>query len=120
MFYIHYREHGEFIYKGSTVSSSELTETKTSGLVERFAQLTFTMTLERRPNYYVTSIILPVSLTQYLMVLVFVLPVDSGEKIGFSLTVLLALAVLLTLILDNMPSTALFTSYLCKYIYISQ
>jgi hypothetical protein len=49
-----------------------------------------------------------------LIAMVFKLPVDSGEKIGFSLTVLLAYAVYLTMISENIPSTSVAVCYLCK------
>lgn len=109
------RQHGEFIFKSSTISTAQLQETKSDGSIEYFSQLNYNLILERRPSYYIMSMILPVVLTSYLMIIVFVLPVHSGEKVGFSLTVLLAVAVLLTLILDQMPSTALYVSILCKF-----
>ena len=39
--------------------------------------------------------------------LVFALPADAGEKMGLSITVLLAYAVYLTLITDAMPNTSM-------------
>jgi hypothetical protein len=61
-------------------------------------------------------------LLAFLSAMVFKLPPDSGEKMGFSLTVLLAYAVYLTIISDDMPSTSTSTSVLCKFcgiLYIS-
>jgi hypothetical protein len=49
-------------------------------------------------------------LLAFLSAMVFKLPPDSGEKMGFSLTVLLAYAVYLTIISDDMPSTSTSTS----------
>ncbi|KAJ8318136.1 hypothetical protein KUTeg_003227 [Tegillarca granosa] len=113
----HYAEfllHAEFLLKQTSVSKSDLHETISDGSTEHFSQLEFHIILERRPSYYIMSMIVPVVLNSYLMVIVFVLPVDSGEKVGFSLTVFLAVAVMLTMILDQMPSTALYVSILCK------
>ncbi|KAJ8318089.1 hypothetical protein KUTeg_003180 [Tegillarca granosa] len=105
-----FKQHGEFLFKSSSISSAQLQETKADGTIEYFSKLNYNLILERRPSYYIMSMILPVVLTSYLMIIVFILPVHSGEKVGFSLTVLLAVAVLLTLILDQMPSTALYVS----------
>ncbi|KAK3088003.1 hypothetical protein FSP39_013312, partial [Pinctada imbricata] len=110
------RENGEWLFKSSSVSKSELTETKSDGTTERFSLLTFSVTLTRRSSYYGKSILLPVVLTSFLVLLVFILPVDSGEKVGFSLTVLLALAVLLTLITDSIPRTSINVSVLSTYL----
>lgn len=50
----------------------------------------------------------------FLVAMVFKLPADSGEKVGFGLTVLLAYAVYLSLISTDIPSTSLTVCYLCK------
>ena len=42
--------------------------------------------------------------------LVFLLPADAGEKMGTSITVLLAYAVYLTIVTDYMPTTSLSVS----------
>ena len=84
-----------------------------------FSNLLFSLTLRRRPMFHVFNTILPVCLLAFMSLLVFKLPADSGEKVGFSLTVLLAYAVYLTLISDNIPSTSVTVCYLCKcHIYM--
>ncbi|XP_052091491.1 neuronal acetylcholine receptor subunit alpha-2-like [Mytilus californianus] len=110
------QENGEWAVTGSEVKAKDLTETKASGSVKTYPVLEFVITLRRKPPYYVPGVILPVLLVAFLQILVFVLPVDSGEKIGFSITVLLALAVLLTLVTDSMPASAVHISYLSVYL----
>jgi hypothetical protein len=61
--------------------------------------------------FHVINTLFPVALMAVLIAMVFKLSVDSGEKIGFSLTVLLAYAVYLTMISDNIPSTSVTASY---------
>jgi hypothetical protein len=58
-----------------------------------FSSVSFYIKLQRRPLFHIINTLFPVALMAVLIAMVFKLPVDSGEKIGFSLTVLLAYAV---------------------------
>ncbi|XP_076454801.1 uncharacterized protein LOC143289640 [Babylonia areolata] len=49
---------------------------------------------------------MPIVLTSILMCTVFALPVDTGEKMGYCLTVLLSYVVFLTWITDNLPAVS--------------
>lgn len=115
-FYFICRPHGEWDLVSTEVKTKDIKETKASGTEQTYPVIDFHIKLRRKPAYYITGVILPVILVAFLQILVFLLPVDSGEKLGFSITVLLALAVLLTLITDSMPSSAIHISYLCKYL----
>nr|KAG5707827.1 hypothetical protein BaRGS_015987 [Batillaria attramentaria] len=57
-------------------------------------RVAFKVKLKRLRSYYVLSIITPVIFLSFTATLVFALPADSGEKMGTSITVLLAFAVL--------------------------
>ncbi|KAJ8308725.1 hypothetical protein KUTeg_013599, partial [Tegillarca granosa] len=83
---------------------------------QSFSNLNFTLTLRRRPLFHILSTLFPVILMAVLISMVFQLPPDSGEKIGFSLTVLLAYAVYLTLISETIPSTSMTVCYLCNHL----
>ncbi|XP_071100942.1 neuronal acetylcholine receptor subunit alpha-7-like [Haliotis cracherodii] len=85
---------------------------------ETYAAVSFVFKLQRKPDYYGINIILPVVVLSILSALVFVLPPDSGEKMGYSLTVLLSFAVFLTLIADSMPTTSRNTSYMAVYLAV--
>ncbi|XP_067686949.1 neuronal acetylcholine receptor subunit alpha-6-like [Haliotis asinina] len=85
---------------------------------ETYAAVSFVFKLQRKPDYYGVNIILPVVVLSILSALVFVLPPDSGEKMGYSLTVLLSFAVFLTLIADRMPTTSRDTSYMAVYLSV--
>ncbi|KAH9498109.1 Acetylcholine receptor subunit alpha, partial [Bulinus truncatus] len=74
--------------------------------------------LSRRPLYYGLNYLLPVLITSLLTIFVFVLPAESGEKIGYCLTVLLGYMVILTLIAADLPTTAEYTSILELYIAV--
>jgi hypothetical protein len=56
--------------------------------------------------YYIAGLLLPICLMNFLQILVFLLPVESGERMGFSITVLLAVAVFLTIIQDKLPEAS--------------
>ncbi|XP_069122171.1 uncharacterized protein [Argopecten irradians] len=109
---------GEWNYLGSKVDRDVIVEQTSSGQA-RYAMLRFSIQLERKRAFYVTNIILPVTLTAVLNALVFMIPNDSGEKIGYALTILLALAVLLTMIADIMPHTSLHVSVLSFYLALT-
>lgn len=64
------------------------------------------LTLERRTSYYIVSLILPLAFITFLTSFVFLLPQDSGERLGFSLTVLLSVVVYLTIIQDILPEAS--------------
>jgi hypothetical protein len=64
------------------------------------------MTFKRRPTFFMINIIFPIVLLGVLNLFVFVLPVDSGERIGFGITLLLAIAVFMTIVADSLPSTS--------------
>ncbi|XP_060069865.1 neuronal acetylcholine receptor subunit beta-3-like, partial [Ylistrum balloti] len=96
-----YHENGEWEY----VRSSKKTKT-----IERAGHETLTVTISptfrRRPQFYVMNTIIPILILGILNGFIFSLSVDSGEKMGFVLTVLLAYAVYLTLVADHIPTTS--------------
>ncbi|KAK3739070.1 hypothetical protein RRG08_025159 [Elysia crispata] len=79
-------------------------------------RIQFQMRLKRLKTFYILNIILPVLFLSFTASMVFLLPAEAGEKIGMGITVLLAYAVYLTIIADNMPQTSLQVSYLAVYL----
>ena len=59
---------------------------------------------------------MPIVLNSVLMNAVFALPIESGEKMGFSLTVLLSYTVFLTWVTENLPPVSTDTSILREFI----
>jgi hypothetical protein len=80
--------------------------------------ITFSITLERKPQYYVMNMILPIVCLGILSILVFVIPVDAGEKMSYSITVFLAFAVFLTIISAELPNNSESTSTLSFYLVL--
>lgn len=68
--------------------------------------LQFSLQLERKYSYYLLNMILPVIFLAFLGAFVFLLPVESGEKNGFALTILLSLSVVMTIVSKSIPPTS--------------
>ena len=83
-----------------------------------YSKLIFRIHLRRRPMFHILNTMFPVVLMAFLIPMAFKLHAESGEKIGYCLTVLLAYAVYLTMISDNIPSTSVSICYLCEYLYL--
>lgn len=74
----------------------------------------FTLHLSRKYSYYLMNMLLPVVILAIMAPFVFLLPPASGEKIGYALTILLSLSVVMTLVSDNIPPTSHHTCLLSK------
>jgi hypothetical protein len=69
-------------------------------------RLHFYLKLKRQRMCFLLNLILPICLMSILNVFVFLLPADSGERVGYTITVLLAIAVFLTISSDSLPATS--------------
>ena len=78
--------------------------------------IVFGFFMRRKPLLALVNIILPVLLMSFLNIMVFLIPAESGERISFCLTVLLAIAVFLTLVSDSMPKSATSIAFLSYYL----
>ena len=67
---------------------------------------TFTFRLERKPQYITVNVVLPILFLCILNVLVFFLPPESGERVSYAITVLLSIAVFMTIVSDTLPKTS--------------
>ena len=74
------------------------------------------ITLERRKMYYILTVCIPIIVLSILNCMVYVLPPNSGEKISFCLTVLLAYMVFMSFLSESLPRTSNTTSYLVVYL----
>ncbi|XP_048755937.2 neuronal acetylcholine receptor subunit beta-3-like [Ostrea edulis] len=75
--------------------------------------------LKRRTAYYISSLILPMISIQLLLGFVFLLPVESGERLGFSTTILLSIVVYLTIIQEMLPEASEPNVSMLSYILVS-
>lgn len=76
--------------------------------------LKFWIVLRRIPGHYLLIVVFPTVLTAILTFVTFFLPLKSGIRIGYILTVVLALVVLLTFFAETMPSSTEYPSILGK------
>ncbi|XP_076116896.1 neuronal acetylcholine receptor subunit alpha-7-like [Mytilus galloprovincialis] len=92
-----YSEHGTW-----QISSTSAVDSTSTGM----SVIDLSVTMERRPAFFVVNIVLPVMFLMALNCCVFILPPESGERVSYSITVLLAIAVFMTLTGDNLPKTS--------------
>ena len=62
--------------------------------------------LQRRPDFYLLTMVFPCILTSAVAAMTFMLPVESGEKVSLEITVLLSLAVFMLVVSDSMPPSS--------------
>ncbi|XP_069102871.1 neuronal acetylcholine receptor subunit alpha-7-like [Argopecten irradians] len=68
--------------------------------------LDFTLQITRRHLYFIVSLTIPILLLCFLNPFVFLLPASSGERISYTITMFLSLAVYMTLMGDNLPKVS--------------
>ena len=61
---------------------------------------------KRRTTFYIVNIVLPVVFLSFTASAVFAVPAEAGEKIGLSVTILLAYSVYLSIIAGDLPRTS--------------
>jgi hypothetical protein len=84
-----------------------LKDTKSeSGVRLGATNLVFTVLLTRKPTYFVINVVLPILILSLITLAVFWLPADSGEKVGLSVTIVLAFSVMQLVVADLIPRTS--------------
>lgn len=68
--------------------------------------LYFHIAIKRRATFALLNLILPIFTMGILNLFVFLLPAESGERVGYAITVLLSIAVFMTITSDNLPSNS--------------
>lgn len=80
----------------SRVSTFDSSTNGTSGL-------SFSMSIARKPIYYLLNFMIPIVLLSVLNNFVFILPCDSGEKSGYAMVLFLSFAIFLLIVTEIMP-----------------
>ncbi|XP_077992877.1 neuronal acetylcholine receptor subunit beta-4-like [Glandiceps talaboti] len=84
--------------------------------LQGWSVITFTITFKRRPLYYIMNILLPCMLMAVLTLLVYLLPCDCGEKMSFSVSVLITMSVFNLLVGDIMPPSSDSVPLIVRYL----
>jgi nicotinic acetylcholine receptor alpha-7 len=74
--------------------------------------------LQRRNSFFMVNIFAPILFLEVINLCVYIVPVESGERISFVVTVLLSLSVFLTSITSNIPKSSIVVSILSIYILV--
>ncbi|XP_060570420.1 acetylcholine receptor subunit beta-like [Ruditapes philippinarum] len=82
-------------------------ETKTQLLGDgEEMEISFTVHLSRKAAYVVVNLLMPTVVLSLMNAWVFILVPESGERIGYTITTLLAIAVYMTIVSDTLPKTS--------------
>ena len=65
-----------------------------------------TLSIERRYAFFTLNLYTPVLILAFLNTMVFILPSDSGERVGYSITCLLSLSVYMTFASETLPQSS--------------
>ncbi|KAK3589952.1 hypothetical protein CHS0354_034974 [Potamilus streckersoni] len=101
-----YKDNGEWLLKNWNMLSYEQ---------DSISVASISLTFKRRPEFIVTNMILPIILMCVLNAMVFVIPPESGERVSYSITLLLSFAVFMTIVNDNIPKTSAPMPFICFY-----
>ena len=85
--------------------------------IEPYPDVSFYTILDRKPLFYMMSLICPCMLITAVACLGFMLPPDSDEKASLEITVLLSLAVFLMVVSETMPPSSENFPYIAIYNY---
>ncbi|XP_060554184.1 neuronal acetylcholine receptor subunit alpha-5-like [Ruditapes philippinarum] len=78
----------------------------------------FTLKLNRKPLFYVLNMIVPVILLSFMNIFTFALPVKSGERASYAVTLFLSISVFLTIIASEFPKNSDNLSILALYLIL--
>ncbi|KAI3384590.1 hypothetical protein SNEBB_000075 [Seison nebaliae] len=71
-----------------------------------FSVVSFEIVIERKPLFYMTYLVSPVVFMLILSPGVFLIPVESGERVSYSVTLLLTVMIFLQIIMQLMPKSS--------------
>jgi hypothetical protein len=78
--------------------SRTLVQSGTKHMEGTWSQLTYTIQLERQPLFMMMNLVVPIYIISVSNLLVFLLPLDSSDRVAFSVTMLLTFTVLQTFV----------------------
>ncbi|XP_069125714.1 acetylcholine receptor subunit beta-type unc-29-like [Argopecten irradians] len=100
----------------TTNSEWDVIGSTTHVLTGTFHMAKYSFTVKRRHLNFMISVVIPIIMLALVNPFVFILPFNSGERASYSITVLLAFTVYMTVVSDRMPPTSYPMSILAFYI----
>ncbi|XP_070541271.1 neuronal acetylcholine receptor subunit non-alpha-2-like [Ptychodera flava] len=79
----------------------------------------FTLHLKRKPLYYIVNIISPSIVLAVLTLFVFFVPCDAGEKLSFSVSIVIATSLYSVIVSDIMPVTSESVPFILQLLYFN-
>lgn len=71
-----------------------------------YPEMSFVIHMKRKPLFIIVNLVLPNILIAFLAFFSFFIPVESGERVSFVITVLLSMTVFMLLIAESIPPTS--------------
>ncbi|XP_070539565.1 neuronal acetylcholine receptor subunit alpha-6-like [Ptychodera flava] len=93
--------------------------TEDENVTKTWRSVHYVLHLQRRPLYYIVNIILPSIVQSGLSLFVFWLPCDAGEKLSFSVSILISTSVFSVMVMDIMPVTSEAIPLIMQLIYFN-
>ena len=109
-----FRESGSWEILSSSINESDVNVFRRNNTKETYSQIDITFTVQRKPGLFILNTIIPIVVTSYLILVAFLIPAGSGEKMTFAILTLLIEAVLMILFLEQVPGVSTSTSVFCK------
>jgi hypothetical protein len=99
-----YLQHGEWAVQGTEVRRRNRVYTAYQS--EAFPEIFFTLKMRRKYTFYFMYILLPCLMLSFVLLLMFLLPAESGEKVSLGVSILVAFSVFLLIVADKVPDTS--------------
>ncbi|XP_033761367.1 acetylcholine receptor subunit alpha-1-B-like [Pecten maximus] len=68
--------------------------------------VTFSLKIKRKPQYIMVNVVLPIIMLSILSACTFLIPAESGEKMGYAMTLYLSFVVFLTIVSSLLPENS--------------
>ncbi|KAK3105601.1 hypothetical protein FSP39_001496 [Pinctada imbricata] len=104
----HFTENGLWRVINSSVRIVTLPMAVDEGytLDDRVCFVNYTLTIKRKPLYVMVSVVTPIFLLALINPGVFIMPIESGERVSFAITALLSFAVFESMVGDYQPKAS--------------
>ncbi|XP_066299538.1 neuronal acetylcholine receptor subunit alpha-10-like [Branchiostoma lanceolatum] len=106
-----YQENEQFLLAKSEIHR----EVRSYGGNATYAKVKVRLQLKRRCNYYKFNMIQPWVILMVLNIAAFYIPADCGERLGFTITILLSLVLFQEVVAQQLPHTSTTTPLLSRF-----